>query len=528
MAGEGFGAGRYAAFISYSHKDTKAARWLHRRIEGYRIPRRLVGTEGERGPIPARLTPVFRDREELPAAGDLSQKVWAALGASENLIVICSPYSAASPWVAKEIAAFRELHPGRPVFAAILEGDPAQCFPPSLRFETEGAEIEPLAADLRAEGDGKRLGLLKLVAGLTGVGLDALVQRDAQRRVRRVTAVTLAALTAMLAMAILTIFALNARAEAERQRAEAEGLVEFMLTDLRDRLEGVGRLDVLTAVNRRALDHYEGQDLEGLTADALERRARILHAMGEDDEKRGDVDRALAQFREATRTTAALLAADPNNPDRIFAHSQSAYWVGYIDYQRGRYAQARPAFERYKALSDRLVAIDPANPEWLKEAAYAEGNLCSIALAEPVDAAAALRSCSVALSHMEEAARRIADPSALDADLANRHAWLADAWFKNGRLDLSLAHRRKQERLLAALVTRDPKNMDVRDLSVTNQLALAGLEAQSGLRAEARRRLDGTLATVETLVRTDPSNRTWIKRRDDVLRKISTLTNTSR
>src|SRR4051812_49565957 len=126
------GTPRYRAFISYSHKDAAIGRWLHRRLEGYRLPRRLVGSEGERGPVPSRLTPIFRDREELPAAGDLSERVRAALADSDHLVIVCSPNSAASPWVAKEIEAFRELHPGRPVYAAIVEGDPAQCFPANL------------------------------------------------------------------------------------------------------------------------------------------------------------------------------------------------------------------------------------------------------------------------------------------------------------------------------------------------------------------------------------------------------------
>ena len=169
----------YVAFISYSHRDAAIGRWLHRRLETYRMPKRLVGAAGEHGQVPARLTPIFRDRDELPAAGDLSEKVRAALAVSDNLIVVCSPDAAASPWVAKEIETFRELHPDRPIFAAIVEGEPDQCFPPALR---DGG-IEPLAADLRKEGDGRRLGVLKLVAGLAGVGLDALVQRDAARRI---------------------------------------------------------------------------------------------------------------------------------------------------------------------------------------------------------------------------------------------------------------------------------------------------------------------------------------------------------
>ncbi|HWI86710.1 MAG TPA: hypothetical protein VNT42_10370, partial [Sphingomonas sp.] len=60
---------RYAAFISYSHADHLCVRWLHRALETYRLPKMLVGTEAPFGPVPRRLPPVFRDRDELPASG---------------------------------------------------------------------------------------------------------------------------------------------------------------------------------------------------------------------------------------------------------------------------------------------------------------------------------------------------------------------------------------------------------------------------------------------------------------------------
>ncbi|MBC7985613.1 MAG: toll/interleukin-1 receptor domain-containing protein, partial [Sphingomonadaceae bacterium] len=203
----------FRAFMSYSHADAAAARRLHRRLETYRLPRRLEPTAAEEG-SPRRLGRIFRDREDLPAASDLSESVQRAMTVSEALIVLCSPEAKASPWVGKEIALFRRLHPDRPILAALIRGAPAQAFPVEL---TEGTE--PLAADLRPEGDGRRLGFLKIVAGLAGVPLDALVQRDAQRRVRRITWVTLAALIAMVAMAAMTIVTLDAYRRAERARA---------------------------------------------------------------------------------------------------------------------------------------------------------------------------------------------------------------------------------------------------------------------------------------------------------------------
>ena len=100
------------------------------------------------------------------------------------------------------------------------------------------------------------MGLLKIVAGMIGVGLDDLVQREAQRRQRRLYAITAASVAGMLFTSGLAYTAIDARDEARDQRREAEGLVGFMLGDLREKLEPIGRLDVLDAVGARALAYY--------------------------------------------------------------------------------------------------------------------------------------------------------------------------------------------------------------------------------------------------------------------------------
>lgn len=225
---------RYRAFISYSHVDLRAVTRLHRRLEAFRLPRHL-GNNAEP------LNPIFRDMDELPAADSLSAAVDAALTDSAALLVCCSPAAAESRWVNLEITRFRALHPDRPVLAAIMAGTAETALPPALTADGH----EPLAADLTGNREAQRLGFLKLVAGLAGLPLDELVQRDAQARLRRVTYITAGALVAMIIMGVLTFTAIAARAEAERQRSEAEGLVEFMLTDLREKLRGVGRLDVM-------------------------------------------------------------------------------------------------------------------------------------------------------------------------------------------------------------------------------------------------------------------------------------------
>jgi hypothetical protein len=177
-------APRYRAFISYRHADKAWGDWLHRRLEAYRVPAELVGTTGEAGVVPARLAPIFRDREELSASPNLGEKIESALKDSASLIVICSPRAAQSPWVNAEIAFFKRLGRAGRVFAIVVDGepnaaDPAQeCFPAALKYERGdgGADdplAEPMAADAREQGDGRENALLKLIAGLIGVPMTA-------------------------------------------------------------------------------------------------------------------------------------------------------------------------------------------------------------------------------------------------------------------------------------------------------------------------------------------------------------------
>lgn len=517
--GEGFELARdeqrFAAFISYSHADAKAAEKLQRQLERYRLPKN-VGLAQD-GPS-ARLGKIFRDRDDLAAAPSLSDAIRDALRETGALVVICSPDAKKSRWVAEEIALFRQIHPGRPVLAALVRGQPDEGFPNAL---TAGG-IEPLAADLRKEGDGWSLGFLKIVAGIAGAPLDALVQRDAQRRVRRVTTITLAALTAMLAMIVMTAFALSARNEAARQRASAEGLVEYMLTDLRSKLKGVGRIDVMEGVNHRAMEHYRGQgDLSGLTADALERRARILHAMGEDDKLRGDAKSALEKFREAHRTTAALLARDANNPDRIFGHAQSEFWVGSLALAKLDGAAARPYFERYKQLADQLGAIDPKNPKWRREQGYADGNLCSFWLQSKSDNAVALTLCRSALRHMQASANLATGDPEIQADIVNRLAWLSEAYRANSQPDLALQSRREQLAMAEKLTATDIRNADWNELKIIAQLALAEelQRMDDSSSAESASLLEKATAGLRLLIAQDPQN----EFRKKLFQKASTL-----
>ena len=189
------------------------AKKLHRALETYSIPRDLRGRPGRDGPIPAKIFPIFRDRDELPLASDLGSTITDALRASRYLIVLCSPNSANSRWVDEEVRTFKAMGREDRILALILDGEPnvsdvpgkeaLECFPPSLKVrigpdgKSTGEPTEPIGGDLRKGGDGWTVAFLKAMAGITGLGYNAFARREQKRkRVRQaLTAVALLALT---------------------------------------------------------------------------------------------------------------------------------------------------------------------------------------------------------------------------------------------------------------------------------------------------------------------------------------------
>jgi hypothetical protein len=186
---------KYRAFLSYSHRDTASAKWLHRSLETYRVDKDLVGRATACGPVPKTLRPIFRDREDFSAGHSLNEQTITALEASQFLVAICSPNAARSQYVNEEIRRFKALGGSARVIPLIVDGEPGdperECFPPAIRFKlgadgtlTEERE-EPIAADARPQGDGKEIARQKVVAGLLGLGLDEIVRRAERARKRR-------------------------------------------------------------------------------------------------------------------------------------------------------------------------------------------------------------------------------------------------------------------------------------------------------------------------------------------------------
>jgi tetratricopeptide (TPR) repeat protein len=514
------------AFLSYSHDDAEMADWLHESLEDFHVPPRLVGKLTDQGPVPKKLAPIFRDRHELAASHDLGEEIEEAIAGSRFLIVLCSPDAARSRWIDQEIATFKRMHREERVLAAIVSGEPfasdvpgreaEECFPHSLRvhFDSRGRpttqRAEPVAADLREEGDGKRMGLLKIAAGILGVGLDELAQREAARRQRRLYAITAASVAGMLFTSGLAYTAIDARDAARDQRREAESLIGFMLGDLRKKLEPLGRLDVLDSVGARALAYYESQDKADLSDESLAQRSRALTLMGEMMQARGNLEGALRRYREAMASTAELARRTPNNPRRLFEHAQNVFWVGYIDYLHGRLDRADRAFREYRRLADRMIALEPGNADYRLERIYADTNLGTVLMAQRRYREAA----GVYQSSLEPVEALLArEPANKDyqVKLLNELAWLADAREFSGQLDDAIVHRQRQLGFISRLWNSEKPDTGLRRDELTARRAMARIFAHRGQMPQALDEARQASALGEWLTRAEPDNTEWLQ-----------------
>lgn len=519
---------RYMAFLSYSHDDAATAAWVHESLESFKVPHRLIGRMTDHGAVPKRLAPIFRDRQELAASHDLSEDIEEAIAASRFMIVLCSPAAAQSRWIDEEIACFKRLHGEERILAAILAGEPfasddpdlaaEECFPPSLRVRFDGRgrptqqRAEPIAADLREQADGRRLGLLKIAAGMLGVGLDELAQREAQRRHRRLYLVTGASVAGMIVASALAYTAIDSRDAARDQRREAESLIGFMLGDLRTKLEPVGRLDVLDAVGIRALEYYEKQDKAELSDEALSQRSRALTLMGEIAFARGDLDGALRRYREAMAGTAEAARRAPDNPEYLFGHAQNIFWVGYIDYQRRDLDKAAAAFREYRSLADRMIALAPSEDRYRLERIYADTNLGTVLMALRRFGAAA-SAYQASLEPTEALVAKEPANAAYRDQLIELLAWLADAREHVGQLDDALAHRRRQLQLVSERRDVDDGDTVARRQEMSARSAMARLLSAMGQPDQAM--VEARLASDQAawLIRTEPDNTEWLQAR---------------
>lgn len=181
---------RYA-FISYSHKDVKEAKWLHKHLEYYKLPSDIFNEYDENNRY---LRPIFRDKEDI-GTGVLKSVLRKELEVSEYLIIICSPNSAQSTYVSQEAQVFIDQGRIDHIIPYIIDGVPKsggekECFPKSLiNHVDQFPDDELLGANINEVGRSKAF--IRVVSSLLNVEFDTLWKRHKREQKKRLFVLSL-------------------------------------------------------------------------------------------------------------------------------------------------------------------------------------------------------------------------------------------------------------------------------------------------------------------------------------------------
>jgi len=302
--------------------------------------------------------------------------------------------------------------------------------------------------------------------------------------------------------------ALAAQAEAQRGRAQAESLLEFMLGDLRRKLEPVGRLDVLEDAAQRSLGYFTSLDASSLSVADLIRNAKGLHQLGDVRIAQGKLDDAMIAFQRSLLLAEEAKRKEPWSADAQLAVGTSHFFIGNAYRMRADLTSALAHLTQYMNAGEQLAAAHPDNDEYRLERAQGHGNVATI-LDMQGDLRGALAHNRVAL----EIKKARLDAAPADADRRAEYATTLNkvglVLRRLGDMPAALSHFEQEFAIDSSLAANDPLNSKWKQKGATCRSYIAVLLENMGRDEEAFQQRTAELKSEQELHDSDPANVDW-------------------
>ena len=339
--------------------------------------------------------------------------------------------------------------------------------------------------------------------------IDASVRRVKQADRFRLGAAASFAVIAIVAGA-MGLLAHRAEGVAEQRSREAEGLMNYMVGDLADKLRPLGRLDLLSGVGEKALSYFG--DAKSETFSSAERRsqAKALQTLAE--VARAHADPKAAQ--EALTLARGLLERERtksgDNSSLLKDLGANAFWQGQMALDQHRLDDAQTAFEDYQRFADRMMTLSPNDTDAWVELSYAFTNIGVVANAKGNHGGAqAAFEKSIALKR--QALEKRPTDRDLRNGLANSLSWLGSAYQADGQLPPALDLFNQEQAELEALRAIAPSENKWAFFLVGAKHRRASLLIDLGEDKAAITELQSAQLLAQTLTQQDPSNRLWLR-----------------
>lgn len=310
---------KYFAFISYQRSDEKQAEWLRRKLEDYHLPAKL---RKENKALPKAIRPIFRDSLEL-SGGFLAKEIETALGNSKYLIVVCSPKSAQSPWVNKEIETFINQGREKYIIPYIIDGTPfsndpqTECFPPALRALR--GEKELLGININEMG--REAAAIKVVARMFGLSFDTLWQRYNREQRRKRVIWSAAAISLVIISSIVATYFIKLNKEIEGKNQEILLQHDEILqknNEIEKQYAEIQQKNIeITRTNSEIIEKNE--EISRRNEEILRGKDKLLISQSKYLASEVEKELAKGNITKALRMALYALPKNLDNPDRPFS-----------------------------------------------------------------------------------------------------------------------------------------------------------------------------------------------------------------
>jgi eukaryotic-like serine/threonine-protein kinase len=155
------------------------------------------------------------------------------------------------------------------------------------------------------------------------------------------------------------------RVRAEDRQREGEQLINFMLGDLADRLQPVGRLDVLESTISQVDQFYAKMPTDQMTPESRHSQAKALYQFADIRSSQGRLAESVTNYDHAIEQYTKLLAAYPTNLNWQFELTRTWNDLGISYARQADYTNALEALNQSLNLREHLIQLQPTNTWWL-------------------------------------------------------------------------------------------------------------------------------------------------------------------
>jgi serine/threonine protein kinase len=309
----------------------------------------------------------------------------------------------------------------------------------------------------------------------------------------------------------LKVVADRERATAEVQRDAAEGLVEFMVVELKTRLETLSRLDVLVGVGAEVEKYYRSVAASNGSADSatLVRRASALETLANVEERKNNDADALSLVTSAIdlRRAALAKAAGDNASERQLATDLLLF--GSIALAPGKHEAAMQAFDEARRMAEEHLVREPASTQWSFLLSRSAGKIARVYRMQGDYP----RSRELDLMAVE-AVEKVVPADTVDTTALNQLAW---AYFELGDAEVTLQNARAAGAAREKCLVLRKRMHDLAPDNAAWTRNLGWAQSKIGETAmltgsydKAAEAFEATRDMREALARQDPLNTTWV------------------